>query len=178
MVVATGDGLTDVADAYLVDHSVTERVVVVASLGATIATGGNMDIPNGDTDPWADTIVANRFRYIQVSAFYNQQDDVPPAKVAQLPANPLGTWMAAKVPVYPWNPASDQVAVLAVGVPTFATSVTRVAPAGRYRWAPPSGRVWGCRQPATAGWSPHATARPPRAPVGAAPQGPASAVTN
>ncbi|MFL5306984.1 MAG: hypothetical protein ACJ8F1_17340 [Polyangia bacterium] len=128
IVVATGDGLTDVADAYLVDHSVTERVVVAASLGTAYGSGGSMNIPNGDTDPWADTIVASRFRYIQVSAFYNQQDDVPPAKVAQLPANPLGTWMAAKVPVYPWNPASDQVAVLAAGLPAFATKVARVAP--------------------------------------------------
>ncbi|MES1210046.1 MAG: hypothetical protein ABUS79_29270 [Pseudomonadota bacterium] len=128
MVVATGDGLTDVADAYLIDHSVTERVVVIASLGGTTASGASMGAPNGDEDPWADTIVANRFRYIQVSAFYNQQADVPAAKVAQLPANPFGAWMAAKQPnLWQWFPASDQVAVLAVGVPTFANSVARVA---------------------------------------------------
>ncbi|HVY39197.1 MAG TPA: hypothetical protein VHM31_14730 [Polyangia bacterium] len=128
MVVATGDGLTDVADAYLIDHSVTERVVVVASLGGTTASGGSMNAPNGDEDPWADTIVANRFRYIQVSAFYNQQGDVPTAKVAQLPATPFGAWMAAKQPnLWQWFPASDQVAVLAVGIPTFASSVARVA---------------------------------------------------
>ena len=128
LVVATGDGLTDVADAYLVDPSVTERVVVVASLGGMTAAGANMGDPNGNADPWADTIVANRFRYVQVSAYYNQQGDVPAAKVAQLPANPLGTWMAGKQPnLWQWFPASDQVAVLAVGVATFASSVSRIA---------------------------------------------------
>src|SRR5665811_461001 len=68
LVIATGGALTDVADAYLLDHTVTQRVVVVSSLGGVSESGGNMGRPNGDADPWADTIVAERFRYIQVSA--------------------------------------------------------------------------------------------------------------
>ena len=128
LVIATGGLLTDVADAYLVDNSVADRVVVVSSLGGVTASGGGMGSPNGDGDPWADTIVAERFRYVQVSAWYDQLTDVPAVSVAQLPANPLGVWMAAKQPnLFTWSPASDQVAVLAVGLPSFATAVASVA---------------------------------------------------
>lgn len=131
VVIATGGALTDVADAYLVDHSVTERVVVVSSLGSTTSTGGGMGKPNGNNDPWADFIVASKFRYVQVSAWYDQLTDIPNAKVAELPNNALGTWMAAKQPnLWQWSPASDQVAVLAVGLPNFATAIERVSPAG------------------------------------------------
>ena len=42
LVVATGGALTDVADAYLIDPKVTERVVVVSSLGTVTSTGGAM----------------------------------------------------------------------------------------------------------------------------------------
>src|SRR3954471_9703618 len=47
VVIATGGALTDVADAYLVDHSVVDRVVVVSSLGSATSTGGGMGKPNG-----------------------------------------------------------------------------------------------------------------------------------
>jgi len=131
LVIATGGALTDVADAYLVDPTVTERVVVVSSLGSTTSTGGGMGSPNGNGDPWADFIVASRFRYVQVSAWYDQLTDVPTDKVAQLPNNALGAWIASKQPnLWQWSPASDQVSVLAVGVPSFATAIEQVSPAG------------------------------------------------
>ncbi len=131
LVIATGGALTDVADAYLVDPTVTERVVVVSSLGSTTSTGGGMGSPNGNGDPWADFIVASRFRYVQVSAWYDQLTDVSTDKVVQLPNNALGAWIASKQPnLWQWSPASDQVSVLAVGVPSFATSIERVSPAG------------------------------------------------
>jgi len=130
LVVATGGRLTDVADAYLVDHSVTERVVVVASLGSLSADGAAMGAPNGEMDPWADTIVTARFRYIQVSAFYDQLQDVPASRVSELPANPFGSWMAAKQPnIWSIPEAADQVSVLAVGFSRFVTEVERVSPA-------------------------------------------------
>ena len=131
VVIATGGALTDVADAYLVDHTVTERVVVVSSLGSATGTGGGMGKPNGNGDPWADFIVVSKFRYVQVSAWYDQLTDVPAASVSQLPNNALGAWIASKQPnLWQWSPASDQVSVLAVGVPSFATAVERVSPAG------------------------------------------------
>ena len=128
LVIATGGALTDIADAYLVDPTVTERVVVVSSLGSTTNTGGGMGNPNGDRDPWADVIVTSKFRYVQVSAWYDQLTDVPTARLPDLPNNALGTWIAAKQPnLWHWSPASDQVSVLAVGLPAFATSIERVS---------------------------------------------------
>jgi hypothetical protein len=122
VVVATGSRLTDVADAYLIDHSVVNRVVVVSALGDASAMGW----PNGELDPWADWIVGQRFRYIQVNGYYEQLGDVTSAKVSELPANALGTYMAGKLPdVLQIAMSSDQIAVLAVGMPTFATAVER-----------------------------------------------------
>jgi len=127
LVVVTGGALTDVADAYLLDPTVAARVVVVSSLGILVASGADMGNPNGIEDPWAATIVATRLRYVQVSAYYPQLNDVPASSVSRLPANPLGARIAAKQPnLWEWPPASDQVAVLAVGIPSFATDVQRV----------------------------------------------------
>jgi hypothetical protein len=127
LVVVTGSRLTDVADAYLMDRAVADRVVVVSALGGAGGGGGGvMGWPNGELDPWADWIVGQRFRYIQVSAYYEQLGDVTAAKVADLPANPFGTWMAAKLPTVLQIPmSSDQIAVLAVGLPTFVTAAGR-----------------------------------------------------
>ncbi|HSY41614.1 MAG TPA: hypothetical protein VLA79_18875, partial [Polyangia bacterium] len=89
LVVVTGGRLTDVADAYLIDPTVIERIVVVSSLGTTTNSGGAMGPPNGEMDPWADAIVTAptaRFRFVQVSAFYDQTTDVPNARLADLPA--------------------------------------------------------------------------------------------
>ena len=128
LVIATGGALTDVADAYLVDPTVTERVVIVSSLGSASSTGGGMGVPNGDIDPWADYIVASRFRYVQVSARYDQLTDVPSSSLSELPNNALGAWIAAKQPnIWQWSPVSDQVAVLAVGLPAFATAIEHVS---------------------------------------------------
>lgn len=130
LVIATGGALTDVADAYLVDPTIAERVVVVSSLGLMSDSGAWMGIPNGNHDPWADKIVAERLRYVQVSAYYDQLTDVPPSRLSELPDNALGEWIAAKQPnLWHWMPASDQVSVLAAGLPTFATAVDRVSPA-------------------------------------------------
>jgi hypothetical protein len=126
VVVVTGSRLTEVADAYLMDPTVTDRVVVVSALGGAASTGTVMGWPNGELDPWADWIVSQRFRYIQVNGYYGQLGDVPSAKAANLPANPLGTWMAAKIANLKQTPmASDQIGVLAVGVPAFVTAVSR-----------------------------------------------------
>lgn len=131
LVIATGGRLTDVADAYLVDPSIAERIVVVSSLGATSASGATMGKPNGEMDPWADAIVASRLHYVQVSAFYDQLADVPDSRLADLPANPLGVWMAAKQPkLYNLPQGADQVAVLAIGLPSFTRSIETVSVAG------------------------------------------------
>jgi len=131
LVVVTGTRLTDVADAYLIDPTIVDRVVVVSSLGSLTATGATMANPNGEMDPWADTIVTAHFRYIQISVFYDQTADIPASRVPELPANEFGDWMADKQPgIWDLPVASDQVAILAVWVPGFVTGVERVSPAG------------------------------------------------
>lgn len=126
LVVASGTRLTEIADAYLIDPTVADRIVVVASLG-TGGDSGAMVGPNGDLDPWADWIVSQRFQYVQVSGYYDQTTDVTDSLVSSLPANPLGSWMAAKLPKLWKTPvAADQITVLALGVNRFVTDVRRV----------------------------------------------------
>jgi hypothetical protein len=130
LVVATGSRLTDVADAYLIDHSIVDRVVVVSALGGPDdnVPGTVMGWPNGELDAWAGWIVGQRFRYVQVNGYYEQQGDVPSAEVPDLPANPFGDWMAAKLPtVLQIAESSDQISVLAVGLPPFVTAFSRAA---------------------------------------------------
>lgn len=130
VVVLTGGQLTVVADAYLMDPTVVERVVVVATIGTLTATGATMGAPNGELDPWADWIVTQRFRYVQVSAYYDQTStDVTAAQVASLPQNPLGAFMAAKQPdLFTVPTAADQVGIIAVALPTFVAAVQRAVP--------------------------------------------------
>jgi hypothetical protein len=129
VVVVSGTSLTDVADAYLIDHSVVDRVVVVAALGGYTAPNASMNAPNGDMDPWADWIVAQKFRYIQVSAYYDQTADVTMTDLPSLPKNPLGDRFSTKLPnIIAIPQAADQVALLAMGLPGFTVSAVQVSP--------------------------------------------------
>ena len=129
VVVVAGTSLTDVADAYLIDHSVVDRVVIVAALGGYNAPNASMNAPNGDMDPWADWIVAQRFRYIQVSTYYDQTGDVTTTDLPSLPQNALGDRFATKQPnIIAVPQAADQVALLAMGLPGFTVSAQQVSP--------------------------------------------------
>jgi hypothetical protein len=129
VVVVSATSLTDLANAYLLDHSVVDRVVVVAALGSVEPPNGLMDRPNGDVDPWADWIVAQRYRYVHVGTWYDQTADVTTAQLADLPANPLSQRIRDKLPnIIPDLTASDQVALLAVALPQFVTAVGRASP--------------------------------------------------
>jgi hypothetical protein len=134
VVVATGGRLTDIADAYLIDPTVTERVVVVSSLGTGISEDepwAQLGVPNGEMDPWASEIVVQRFRYVQVSAYYSQVSDIPSERLAELPDNPFCDRIREKQPEISANRlAADQVSVLALGLATFVRDVTRVSFAG------------------------------------------------
>jgi hypothetical protein len=134
VVVVTGGRLTDIADAYLIDPTVTERVVVVSSLGTGISEDepqAHLGVPNGEMDSWASAIVVQRFRYVQVSAYYSQVADIPAERLAELPDNPFCDRIRAKQPEIAANRlAADQVSVLALGLAGFARDVTRVAFAG------------------------------------------------
>jgi len=124
-----GSRLTDVADAYLIDRTVVDRVVVVSELGSLTASGAAMSSPNGEMDPWADLIVTSRFWFVQVSAYYDQTTDVPPSRV--LPNNAFGTWIASRRSQI-WNlpQAADQVGVAAVALSSFVVAVEKVSASG------------------------------------------------
>jgi hypothetical protein len=127
LVVLTGCHLTDVADAYLLDPTVVDRVVVVAALGSVTSTGGLMGVANGEMDPWADVIVASKFTYIQVSTYYDPMSDVPADLLPQLPANPFATWIKNKQPrVWDDLDAADQNAVSALVLPKFVMATQQV----------------------------------------------------
>jgi hypothetical protein len=134
VVVATGGRLTDVADAYLIDPTVTERVVVVSSLGTGFSADeslAHLGVPNGEMDAWASAIVVQRFRYVQVSAYYSQPADFPSERLVALPDNPFCDRIREKRAEISSNRlAADQVSVLALGVGDFARDVMRVAFAG------------------------------------------------
>jgi hypothetical protein len=160
LVLVTGTRLTDVANAYLIDHAITEQVFVVSSLGKLTADGATMDDPNGEMDPWADSIVTSRFRYVQVSAYYDSKTDVPAERLSGLPDNPFGRWIGSKQPkIWELTLAADQVAVAAVGIPGFATKVVPVfaagpveagATAGPKLTENPKGNLWLVREVAPA----------------------------
>jgi len=129
VVIVSGTSLTEVADAYLIDPTITERVVVVAALGAYRAPNGELGRPNGDLDPWADWIVAQRYRFIHVGTYYDQTTDVTADKVASLPMNQLGTFIAKKQPkILPDASAADQVALLSVALSDFVAGAVMASP--------------------------------------------------
>ena len=131
LVVVTGATLTDVADAYLMDNTLPERVVVVSSLGTVTSDGGEMGVPNGELDQWADVIVARKFRYVQVSAYYDQLTDVPSSLLPQLPVNAFTSWIQSKQSdVWDNQLAADQVGVAAIALPEFISSIDRVVQDG------------------------------------------------
>jgi len=146
LVIVTGGRLTDVADAYLMDPTLPERVVVVSSLGTTTTDGAQLGPPNGEMDKWADVIVAQKFRYVQISAFYDQTNDVPDSLLPQLPENTFTSWIAAKKSkIYDDTLAADQGAVVAVAVPEFVSTVARAALTDTSTPAlssSPSGPIW------------------------------------
>lgn len=154
VVVATGTRLTDVADAYLIDPTVADRIVVASSLGKVSDTGAAMANPNGEMDAWADVIVTSRLRYVQVSAFYDQLTDVPASRVAELPSHTFGAWIGHKSSgIWELSEASDQVVVAAIGIPDFAATVQKASPSsnatehqGPDLLDDPDGPVWLVRE--------------------------------
>ncbi len=127
LAIATGGALADVADAYLLDPTIVERVVVVASLGETEGSGARQLEPNGNRDPWATVIVTSRLRFVQVNGYYDQLLDLPEERVDDLPDNAFGAWMAQKRRrILDLLVACDQVSVLASALPWFASSVTKL----------------------------------------------------
>lgn len=128
LVVITGGRLTDLADAYLMDPTLPERIIVVASLGTAKDYGGDMGLPNGQLDSWSDIIVAQKFRYVQVSSYYDAMTDIPESLLSQLPDNAFTSWIAAKQPGVAY--AYDQVGYQVVAMPELVSTARKVVQRG------------------------------------------------
>jgi hypothetical protein len=141
VLVVTGAQLTNLADAYLMDPSVVDRVTVVASLGSYSSPKALMTGPNGDLDPWADWIVAHKFHYVQVTVLHDQAADVTADDSKNLPKNAFGDWMAAKQPnLSKLDTAADHLAVLVAALPSFVTTATPSAPDSAAVFGSPQGQ--------------------------------------
>jgi hypothetical protein len=129
VVIVTTTSFTDLANAYFLDSTIVDRVVVVAAAGSYQAPNGILNKPNGDMDPWADWIVTQKYRFVHVGSWYDQTGDVSQTLISSLPQNAFSTWIANKQSkIIDITTASDQVALLSFAVPKFTTAVQRAAP--------------------------------------------------
>jgi len=127
LVVICGGQLTALADAYLLDPSIANKVIVAALLGSQEDMGGF----NGLQDPWADYIVLQRLCYVQ----FPQSQTVPKVPKdwlrKKLPDTPLRQWMVAKIhPLFPdklpGDEDNDGQPVLPLLTNDYVTEVKRV----------------------------------------------------
>lgn len=91
LVVVMGGALTVVADAYLLDTSIADNVVV-AWIGGS--TDGMQDY-NGWADGWAAYIVLQKLRLVQFPS-WRTVPYVPKSRLTELPDTPLRQWMIDK----------------------------------------------------------------------------------
>jgi hypothetical protein len=95
LVLIMGGPLTVAADAYVLDNSIRENVIV-AWLGGTLEHMGDY---NGWADPWAAYIVLQRLRLIVFPAAETGITAAPTVsrnRLLSLPENPLRAWMTTK----------------------------------------------------------------------------------
>jgi hypothetical protein len=76
--IVSSTSFTDLANAYFLDRTIVDRVVVVVAAGSYQAPNGVLNRPNGDMDPWADWIVTQRYRFVHVGTWYDQTGDITP----------------------------------------------------------------------------------------------------
>lgn len=92
LVVIAGAGLTAVADAYLLDASIVDRVVVV---WISAEAGQDMGDYNGWSDGWAAYIALQKLRLVQFP-LNHASPLVPKSRLKELPDTPLRGWMIEK----------------------------------------------------------------------------------
>ncbi len=131
LVVVAGAPLTAEADAYLLDPSIADKVIV-AWLGGS---DRNMCDYNGWADPWAAYIVLQKLRLVQfpvrVAPPY-----VPKAQLLDLPAGPLRDYMYKKHHPTNSDPGSidgDGPPAISLSRPDYPLTVKRVE---FERWVP------------------------------------------
>jgi hypothetical protein len=131
LVVVAGAPLTAEADAYLLDPSIADKMVV-AWLGGT---DRNMCDYNGWGDPWAAYIVLQKLRLVQFPVRV-ASPSVPKAQLVDLPARPLRDYMYRKHHPTNGEPGSidgDGPPAISLGRPDYPLIVRRVEFKG---WVP------------------------------------------
>ena len=132
LVIVTGGPLTAVADAYLLDNSIADKVVVASLLGRE----DNMNDYNGNLDGWAAYIVLERFRYVQFpvrGVLSNSiKPRVPKARLAgsEIPENELKRFMVDKDQQgvdLPGDIDGDAPPAIALMRPDYVSTVKRVS---------------------------------------------------
>ncbi|HEX9666458.1 MAG TPA: carbohydrate-binding domain-containing protein [Thermodesulfobacteriota bacterium] len=94
LVIVTGGPLTAVADAYLLDNSIDDKVVVVS----VFERENDMNGYNGQLDGWAAFIVLQKFRYVQFKVSKDNAPDVFKSRLGgtEIPENELKRFMVDK----------------------------------------------------------------------------------
>lgn len=95
LVVVVGGPIGTVADAFLLDHSITNKLVV-CWFGGCNPSKDNMGEYQGWVDPWAAFIVASKFRLIAIPAGLGSAFPGKAWILANLPDTPLRAWMYNK----------------------------------------------------------------------------------
>lgn len=91
LVVIMGGPPTTLASAYLLDHSITNLVVVASQSGGP---GENqLQDFNDQVDGWATYIVVHKFRCVLFGPVFNQSPLIDKSQLPQLPNTELRRWM-------------------------------------------------------------------------------------
>lgn len=130
LVVVSGSGLTLIAEAYLSDPSIADRIIVAGAFAREDASG-SLELLwfNSELDPWASFIVASRLRVVPFPPPSGLPAPTPEELLSRLPETPFRQWVVDKrrPPQYPdpYPAFEDGVALLAVAAPAYAAAVER-----------------------------------------------------
>ncbi|MDO8686069.1 MAG: hypothetical protein Q7J78_05285, partial [Clostridiales bacterium] len=92
LVIVMGGQATAVADAYLLDNSISKNIIVAWIVGEGVS---DLNGYNGWVDPWADYIVLQRLKLVQFPASY-AVPFVPKERLFELPDCELRQWLIDK----------------------------------------------------------------------------------
>jgi hypothetical protein len=98
LVVVVGGPLTPIADAYLLDHSIVNKVIIAYEGGAPLTgTTFSFDEYNGDSDAWAAYICAARFRMVVTWPLVVGYPSTPQLRmIRDLPGSPIKRLMTSR----------------------------------------------------------------------------------
>jgi len=94
LVVCVGGPLTAVADAYLLDNTIAEKVIVAFLDNHNAGMYGF----NGWSDGWAAYIVLRKLRLVQFTTPRKSAAQIPKKRLLELPASPARDFMIASTP--------------------------------------------------------------------------------